>query len=145
MGWSGRHSDTPTCCQRISGDGNCLFCCLSYVMTGPQEQYHEVRTKICDHLFSIAHFMLEHYIPSELTSIDQYFEVTRMNRDMVWGTEIEMLTFAYLTNTNVYSYRTDLDQWNIYTPADVDRSLDGDHATRSVYIKNSYNVHFVNL
>ena len=53
-----------------------------------------------------------------------------------WGSEIEMLTFAHLTNTNVYSYCT------VYTPADVDRSLDGDHVTRSVYIKNSYNVHF---
>ena len=74
----------PLAVKRISGDGSCLFRCLSYVMTGSQEQYHEVRTKICDHLFSIAHFMLEHYIPSELTSIDQYFEVTRMNRDMVW-------------------------------------------------------------
>ena len=86
---------SPITVKHISGDGNGLFCCLSYILTGSQEQYHEVRTKICDHLFSIAHFMLEHYIPSELTSIDQYFEVTHMNRDnMVWGTEIEMLTFV---------------------------------------------------
>ena len=46
------------------------------------------------------------------------------------GTEIEMLTFAHLTNTNVYSYRT------------VEHIYSRDHATRSVYIKNSYNVHF---
>ena len=66
----------PLAVKRIGGDGNCLFHCLSYVLTGCQEQYQEVRTKICDHLVTMAHFMLEHHLPSRFTSIGQYFEET---------------------------------------------------------------------
>ena len=132
----------PLAVKRIGGDGNCLFRCLSYVLTGSQEQYHEVRTKICDHLVTIAHFMLEHHLPSRFTSIDQYFEETHMNRNYVWGSEIEMLTFAHLTNTNVFSYDTEYDRYTVYTPCNVDLSLEKDLTTRSVYLKYSNRVHF---
>ena len=56
----------PLAVKRIGGDGNCLFRSLSYVLTGSQEQYHEVRTKICDHLVTIAHFMIGRHLPSHL-------------------------------------------------------------------------------
>ena len=65
-----------------------------------------------------------------------------MNRNYVWGSEIEMLTFAHLTNTNVFSYNTDHDMYTVYPPGHVDLSLDKDYTTRSVYLKYSSRVHF---
>ena len=67
-----------------------------------------------------------------------------MNRDYVWGTEIEMLTFAHLTNTNVFSYNinTHHDTYTVYPPGHVDLSFDKDYTTRSVYLKYSNRVHF---
>ena len=69
LGWGGPDVllTRPLGVKSIGGDGNCLFRCLSYVLTGSQEQYHEVRTKICDHLVAIVHFMLEHHMPSRFT------------------------------------------------------------------------------
>ena len=86
--------------------------------------------------------MLEHHLPSRFTSIDQYFEETHMNRNYVWGSEIEMLTFAHLTNTDEFSYDTEYDRYTVYTPCDVDLSLEKDLTTRSVYLKYSNCVHF---
>ena len=57
----------PLAVKSIGGDGNCLFHCLSYVFTGSQAQCHEVRTNICDHLVAMAHFMLEHHLPSRFS------------------------------------------------------------------------------
>ena len=70
--------------------------------------------KICSHLIAIGHFMLFQH------SIDQYFHDTRMDWNCTWGTDIEILTFAHLTNTNVHVYRVDTDIWNVYGPGSVD-------------------------
>ena len=131
----------PRAVKRIMGDGN-LFRCLSYAITGSEDQYHEVRTKICDHLITIAHFMLFHHMGSEYTSIQQYFQVAHMDCNYVWGTDVEILTFVHLTNTHVLVFHPDLDTWSTYSPRDVELSLTNDSTGRSVYIKNSGNTHF---
>ena len=40
----------PTLVKRIQGDGNCLFCALSYVITGSQRQHSQIRRLIVQHL-----------------------------------------------------------------------------------------------
>ena len=44
----------------IGGDGNCMFRSVSYVMTGSQEQYLEVRAKTLKHMETIAPLVLGH-------------------------------------------------------------------------------------
>ena len=52
----------PRTIQSIQGDGNCLFCALSFIITGSEEQHTLVREAILHHLLQIAHFMLSHHI-----------------------------------------------------------------------------------
>ena len=67
-----------------------------------------------------------------------------MDCDYVWGTEVEMLTFAHLTNTNcnVLSFNPEYDCYSVYAPGHVDLSLDIDYTTRSVYLKYVNGDHF---
>ena len=58
----------PLAVKRIRGDGNCLFRCLSFVVTGSQEQHYEVRRKICSHLIAIGHLMLFQHMHAQCTS-----------------------------------------------------------------------------
>ena len=65
-----------------------------------------------------------------------------MNRKYVWDTEIEMLTFAHLTNTNVFSYDTEYDRYTVYSSCHVDLSLEKDLTTRSYSMSSIiYSVH----
>ena len=34
--------------ERIRGDGNCYFCCISFILSGAEDFYPEVRKAICD-------------------------------------------------------------------------------------------------
>ena len=135
----------PRGVKRIVADGNCLFRCLSYALTGSESQYHSIRTKICDHLISIAHFMLPHITGrynQQYTSIQQYLQDTRMDINYVWGTDVEIMTFAHIANTKVLVYTASTDTWLMYKPGDVDRSLDNDVTARSVYIRLTTWEHF---
>ena len=120
----------PLNVRGIMGDGNCLFRCLSYAVTGSESQYHTTPTKICDHLISIAHFMLSHHIDSEYTSIKGYLQDTPMDSNYTWGTEVEILTFAHMTNTRVLVFSTDNNTWSV---GDVDRTQQRCYRESSVH------------
>jgi len=46
------------CTHQIIGDGNCLFRAISLVTTGSQDQYHEMRCAILQHMRSIEQLQL---------------------------------------------------------------------------------------
>ena len=33
--------------QDVDSEGNCMFCCLSHVITGTQDHHMAIRTKLC--------------------------------------------------------------------------------------------------
>ncbi len=72
------------------GDGICLFRSLSCVLTGSQRHHLLVRCLICNHMSSITHLLLPHIC----SSVEDYITRTKMDNNLVWGTDIEIYTFA---------------------------------------------------
>ena len=58
------------------------------------------------------------------------------------GTDVEILTFAHMTNTRVLVFSAVTDTWSVYKPGDVDLSLDNNVTERSVYIRLNSGEHF---
>ena len=44
--------------RSIGGDGNCLFCALSYIITGSENQHYKTRALIISHMLSISHMLI---------------------------------------------------------------------------------------
>ena len=59
---------------------------------------------------------------------------SKMDRDCVWGTEIELFCFAHVTKTCVFSYSIDNGKWNRYGLYDLDRHLNVQSGTPAVYL-----------
>ena len=76
---------------------------------------------------------------SNHTSVQNYIQSTRMDRDGTWGSEVEIFTLSHMLGTNIYSYHVGQSNWKRFSPADVDRSLSTDVG---MYIKHRYN-HFL--
>ena len=114
----------------MMGDGNCLFRSLSCILTGSQQHHLLVRACICDHMHSIIHLLLPHIYPHGC--VENYIAHTKMNCNNVWGTDIEIFTFANMCQTNVYVFSIAQSNWNIFPPSlsvcDIDVS------TKSVYL-----------
>lgn len=103
----------PSRLLRVIGDGNCLFRCMSYVLTGSQDHQMQVRSRVCSHMHSIANLVLTHISHD---STHNYIADKKMNINGVWGTDVEVLTFANMCNVNVYTYSVQHGSWNVYPP-----------------------------
>ena len=95
----------------IGGDGNCMFRSVSYVMTGSQEQHLEVHAKTLEHMETIAPLVLGHIrgrssAMSKFSSVKEYVQYTKMDKQGTWGTEIELLVLSHLLKTSIYTYLT---------------------------------------
>ena len=122
----------------IKGDGNCLFRAFSYVVTGSEDAHMAIRKSIIEHMMNIAHLVLGSHI--QHNSIRDYVQVSAMDQDSTWGTEIEILVFAHMVKTNVYTYLAgNYNYWWLYSPHSLDRSLPLSVGDRSVYLLHTSN------
>ena len=80
----------------VMGDGNCMFRSLSF------SQHFAVRTLLCDHMYTIEQSILGHIAPHK--TVEDYLQCTQINKNNVWGTDVQVRVFANLFNTNVYVY-----------------------------------------
>ena len=73
----------PNLTKSIYGDGNCLFRCFSYVITGSQKHHMAVWSALVDHMVSI---------PAVFGgNVEDYLAHTNMNRLGTWGNTEDVL------------------------------------------------------
>ena len=118
----------------IVADGNCLFRCFAYAITGSEDQHMAVRAAIVDHMVTIAHFLLGHGFIHSHSSVQEYIRANNMDKVSAWGTEVEMFTLAHLLQTPVASWGDNHANWDILAPCDVDRTLNEDSTQMSIYL-----------
>ena len=104
--------------RNIQGDGNCLFRCFSYIITGSEQHYREIRSAIVAHLPNIEHILISE--SDNIHNVDDYLRRTRMNRNATWGTEKEVWALAHMLNTPVYAYKADENSWFYQNPQTID-------------------------
>jgi len=98
-------SSTPSIVHDVPGDGNCLFYALCYIITGSISQHKELRSAIVSNMPNFAEELFDTRISrTRYSSIRDYINKTRMDKNYVWGTDTEITTLAALLNTTIYSY-----------------------------------------
>ena len=137
----------PASMRRVSGDGNCLFRALCYIITGSDGQHLLLRRRIIEHMRSneLCMRLLANHIEHEFVTIDEYIEGSRMDCDGSWGTTAEVITLAHMLGVNVVSYNSDQLQYQVYSPGIIDfDAYEEDNSRPSMYImfvnENHFNV-----
>ena len=57
-----------------------------------------------------------------------------MDQDGTWGSDIELLCFAHLCKTCVFSYSKEMGNWDRYGPHNVDRTITVCVCDKSIYL-----------
>ena len=143
-----KHPDLKTVVKGI-GDGNCLFRCFSYILTGSQDQHLAIRMAIVAHMRSIAQ-LFEVCLQLNVmnyASLDHYIASSHMDRPNSegrygWGSETEMYAFAHMMKCNIYSYDPTSKFWMPVMPNILDSALPNDVCQMSMYIVWTNNNHF---
>ena len=108
------------------------------MVTGSEDQHHAIRTRIVQHMRSIAHLMLGHIKShtgfNTCQNIDEYLQKSKMAECNTWGSDIELLCFAHLCKVCVFSYSTESSNWDRYGPNNVDRTITVDVTAKSIYL-----------
>ena len=124
--------------KKILPDGNCMFRSLSYIVTGSEDHYQTVRAKIVEHSKEAPSRLLGHIKGKDeyktCKTVSDYIKKSGMNKDCVWGSDIELLSFAHLTKTCVYSYTAENGKWNMYGPHNVDRRMRVQNGEQALYL-----------
>lgn len=132
----------PLSVRQIVGDGNCLFRAISYEVTLSEEHHAFFRAAACSILrderyssmFEAAH------IPRQM-SVNNYINVTNMEKLGTWGTDVEIFALATLLNTKIVVYyrpaTSDTFSWYTYRPMTPSDKVE----ETSIYLRNLGN-HF---
>ena len=126
----------PKKTSTIRGDGNCLFRCLSHVLTGTQMHYDLVHRAVLAHMYDIADFMIGPFGTSvnisehqtkRVHSVSEDISVSKMDRKGTWGTDMEINVITHLLQTAIYVYQVGSNnvwlqfppnQWDLFTVTD---------------------------
>ena len=128
----------PSKCHQIRGDGNCMFRALSYAVTGRQIYHSIVRAKILSHMKEMEELFCSHMD----SSFVEYLARTKMNKNGVWGTDVEILSAASLLRTDIYVYTKlgNTHKWYKFSRTMLDGKLPDNDC--SIYIKHTNGVHY---
>lgn len=90
----------PRRIYRTRGDGNCYFRCISFILTGAEDQHKAVRDCVVQHMLRISD-ELERY---NNQNVHKYLSESHMNKEGVWATDAEILTTSNLFGVDIHVY-----------------------------------------
>ena len=87
----------------ITGDGNCLFRCLSKVISGSEEDHAKLRGEICRYMLGEGKEEISWYFSQVLsTTPAEYLGQSAMYVAGTWGSDVELMAASALLKTDIY-------------------------------------------
>ncbi|XP_061170416.1 uncharacterized protein LOC133179738 [Saccostrea echinata] len=127
----------PSTIQKVVGDGNCFFRCISYTVSGSQQFHSVVRERVINHMREMDD-KLTSVLPM-IESVANYIRRTRINECTFWATEVEIITAAHLLKTDIFIYSSD-HGWQKYSGKLVDPLLQTEEF--AIYLKHTNGNHY---
>jgi hypothetical protein len=133
--------------KKIVADGNCLFRCFSYCLTGKEDHHVLLRSTLCDYMGNDPKTW-NRVVCGNITEYLSHGLRTPGSAHIHWGTENEIFAFADMFNCKVYVFNDSealplhTRAWTGYSPQlrDGRQSLDdfGDLTTIMLYANHDH-------
>ena len=93
----------PWTLDTIEGDGNCLFRCLSKVISGSEQYHSKLRGEICRYMLSDGKDVISWYFKQVLsTTPSEYLSEKCMYNEENWGSDVELMAASAMLKTDIY-------------------------------------------
>ena len=110
----------PTVTEKSRGDGACLFNTFSLLLSGRQTYNAIIRHVICNYIANpLKYGSIESYLPTRYKIGRKYVMALNMRQFNMWGTEVEIVSFAQITGHDVYVY-IEQKQWARYSHSTIE-------------------------
>ena len=95
----------PKTVQHTPGDGNCFFSAVAWILTGDYRGAASLRDVLCDFIANPKNLpSISTYLVDKCRSGTQYLHRSRMRRNAVWATEVEIHAMAVLLGLDMWVY-----------------------------------------
>lgn len=121
----------PLSTKQIASDGNCLFRAISYSVSNRQEHYKQVRNAVVNHMMKSSD-ALKSFLRPQYSSVEEYIKLSGIEKDAVWGTELEILAAADLLKTDIFTFHEG--SWIKYSASQIRSQTDT--LNEAVYLKH---------
>ena len=87
-------------------DGNCLIRSLSKALLGTEKYHYRIRTRLLGFVYANSNIFMSHIQQRCQSDVEvrEYCLSMVMDRNGIWGTEIEILAAATLLQAPIYTY-----------------------------------------
>ena len=85
-------------------DGNCLFRSLSKALLGTEKYHYRIRTRLLGFVYANSNIFMSHIQQRCQSDVEVREYCLSMDRNGIWGTEIEILAAATLLQAPIYTY-----------------------------------------
>ncbi|XP_030847547.1 uncharacterized protein LOC105443054 isoform X3 [Strongylocentrotus purpuratus] len=130
----------PLQSKEITGDGNCFFRAISYVISGTERNHAILRNATVKHLLQTKD-MFSNTLRQEYRTVREYVLKRRIKEDGTWATDTEISALANLINTDIYSYNDQVPCWQLFSAKKPGR-INIVTSDKGIYILYTGNVHF---
>ena len=135
----GNYFPHPPCITtKAKGNGACLFNSSSLFMCSRDTYSAIIRNVICNYIDNpVKQNLLRAYIPSRFCTGKQYTKSRNISHFSTWGTELEIIAFAQLSEFNVLVY-TPQNEYARYSADLVNSRV----SNKAFYLSNKSGFHF---
>ena len=130
----------PLHSKQITGDGNCFFRAISYVISGTERNHALVRDATVKHLLQTKD-MFSNTLRQEYRTVREYVLKRKIMEDGTWATDTEISALANLIDTDIYSYNDQVPCWQLFSAKKPGR-INIVTSDKGIYILYTGNVHF---
>ncbi|XP_071958642.1 uncharacterized protein [Antedon mediterranea] len=134
------HIGHPLQIKNITGDGNCFYRAISYIISGTENNHLILRKAITNHLLE-SDDMFSNALSDEYRTVKEYVIKKRVMDNGTWASNTEISAMANLLNTDIYSFNDQLVTWQMFSaqlPGRINEVTTGN----GIYILYNRNVHF---
>ncbi|XP_071953317.1 uncharacterized protein [Antedon mediterranea] len=130
----------PLQITNITGDGNCFYRAISYIISGTEDNHFLLRRAITNHLLETGDLFINTF-SHEYRSVKEYVLKKRVMDNGTWASNTEISAMANLLNTDIYSFNDQLLTWQLFSAKKPGR-IDDVTTDNGIYILYTMNVHF---
>ncbi|XP_071965644.1 uncharacterized protein [Antedon mediterranea] len=130
----------PLQITNITGDGNCFYRAISYIISGTEDNHFLLRRAITNHLLETDDLFINTF-SHEYRSVKEYVLKKRVMDNGTWASNTEISAMANLLNTDIYSFNDQLLTWQLFSAKKPGR-IDDVTTDNGIYILYTMNVHF---
>ncbi|XP_071952879.1 uncharacterized protein [Antedon mediterranea] len=135
-----RHIGHPCQIKNITGDGNCFYRAISYIISGTEDNHLILRKAIGNHLLE-TNDLFSNTLSDEYRTVKEYVIKKRVMVNGTWASNTEISAMANLLNTDIYSFNDELLTWQMFSAKKPGR-INYVTTDNGMYILYTRNVHF---